>query len=133
MANTLYDSGRALMLQSLDWAAQAIDAYLVDTTIYHVDAAAHSVMTSVTSGIVAGPVALSTKAVVAGAADSDNVTFTAVTGATCQAIILAKHTGSSATDTLIAYIDSSTGLPITPNGGDIIVVWDNGVNRIFKP
>jgi len=23
-------------------------------------------------------------------------------------------------------------LPITPNGGDIIVTWDNGINKIFR-
>ena len=133
MANSLYDAGRTLMLSSFDWVAQAVDAYLVDTTIYHVDTAAHSVMTSVTSGVVAGPIALASKAIVAGAADAGDVTFPSVVGAICQAIVLAKHTGSASTDTLLAYIDSSTGLPITPNGGDIIVVWDNGVNRIFKP
>ena len=31
-----------------------------------------------------------------------------------------------------AYIDTATGLPITPNGGDIIVTWDNGINKIFR-
>lgn len=35
---------------------------------------------------------------------------------------------------VIALLDTSTGsvaLPITPNGGDIVVQWDNGANRIF--
>ena len=41
-------------------------------------------------------------------------------------------TGTEATSPLIAYIDTATGLPITPNGGDIIVTWDNGTNKIFK-
>lgn len=27
---------------------------------------------------------------------------------------------------------SGSGLPVTPNGGDITVAWDNGTNRIFK-
>jgi hypothetical protein len=33
---------------------------------------------------------------------------------------------------LIAYIDTATGLPVTPNGGDITIAWDSGANRIFK-
>jgi len=33
---------------------------------------------------------------------------------------------------LIAFIDTATNLPVTPNGGDIIVAWDNGANKIFK-
>jgi hypothetical protein len=33
---------------------------------------------------------------------------------------------------LIAYIDTATGLPVTPNGQNITVSFDNGSNRIFK-
>lgn len=27
---------------------------------------------------------------------------------------------------------TGSGLPVTPNGGNIVVTWDNGANRIFK-
>ena len=31
------------------------------------------------------------------------------------------------------YIDSGfTGLPVTPNGSDLTIVWDSGSNKIFK-
>lgn len=134
MANTLYDAGRALMLQGFDWAATPVDAYLIDTTKYTVDATNHANLSSVAANArVAGPIPLASKAVVGGAADAADVTFPSVTGATSQVILLVKHTGADATDTLLAYIDTATGLPITPNGGDIIIVWDNGTNRIFKP
>ena len=63
---------------------------------------------------------------------SNDVTFTSVTGASIEAIVLYKDTGTDATSPLIAFIDTATGLPITPNGGDIIVTWDNGANKIFK-
>ena len=33
---------------------------------------------------------------------------------------------------VVAWIDTATGLPVTPNGGDITVSWDNGTNKIFK-
>lgn len=135
MSNSLYDSGRSLMLQAaLDWAGGSFDIYLIDTTHYTVNTSAHSSMADVAgSAIVSGPVALTGKAVVAGAADANDPTFPLVTGATCQAMIIAKHTGTPSTDTLLAYIDSATGLPITPNGGNIIYVIDSGVNRLFKP
>ena len=46
-------------------------------------------------------------------------------GATVEAIVLFVDTGNVATDALIAYIDSaSSGLPVTPNGGDIVVAWN---------
>jgi hypothetical protein len=32
----------------------------------------------------------------------------------------------------IVVIDTATGLPFTPTGGDVSIVWDNGTNRIFK-
>jgi hypothetical protein len=32
---------------------------------------------------------------------------------------------------LIARIDTATGLPVTPNGGDITVQWDAGADKIF--
>jgi hypothetical protein len=38
--------------------------------------------------------------------------------------VIYKHTGTESTSTLIAYIDSGTNLPVTPNGGDITVQWN---------
>lgn len=32
---------------------------------------------------------------------------------------------------LIAFINSAFGFPISPNGGDIIITWDNRENKIF--
>ena len=137
MANTLYDSGRAMLLQSLDWAATPMDVYLVKTSgtnIYSVNATTHDNLDDVpVLSRIAGPIAMSAKSVVGGAADGADITFPTVIGDTAHALILCKHTGADATDTLLAYIDTATGLPITPNGGDIIIVWDNGANRIFKP
>ncbi len=132
MANSLYTAGRTLMLTGFDWAAADIDAYLVDAG--YTFSESHANMVSVDAGTrVAGPIALSGKSVVSGAADATDTTFPSVSGDTASAIILCKHTGADATDELIAYLNSATGLPITPNGGDIIVVWDSGVNRIFRP
>ena len=62
---------------------------------------------------------LTAKATTGGAADAADCTFTAVSGATINAIVICKDTGTEATSPLIAYIDTATGLPITPNGGDI--------------
>ena len=34
---------------------------------------------------------------------------------------------------LIAYLDTAaSGLPVTPNSGDISITWSNGTNKIFK-
>jgi hypothetical protein len=58
----------------------------------------------------------------AGAFDSDNATFTAVTGDQSEEIVGYKHTGVEGTSPLIFRFDVfSSGMPVTPNGGDITV------------
>jgi hypothetical protein len=135
MASALYDSGREGFLDgSIDWDTDDIRAILIDTTDYTVDLANHNMLDDVAAGArVAVSAALGSKTVTAGVADAADVTFTAVTGDSVEAIILYKHTGTESTSRLIAYIDTaSSGLPVSPNGGDITVTWDSGANKIFK-
>jgi hypothetical protein len=56
--------------------------------------------------------------------DADDVTLVAVAGDVSEALIIYIHTGVESTSRLVAYIDSATGLPITPNGGNINIVWN---------
>ena len=86
---------------------------------------------SVSSGIVATSSALSSKTSTLGVLDAADVTFTAVgSGAACDALLLWKDTTVSGTSPLILLIGSATGLPVTPNGGDITVTFDNGAFKI---
>lgn len=64
--------------------------------------------------------------VAAGVFDSDNVTFSAVSGNSVESVNMLKDTGVTSTSDLIAYYDTATGLPVTPNGGDIIVAPASG-------
>lgn len=135
MANALYDTGRAAFLNGdIDWTADNIKACLVDTATYTVNLATDDFLTDVTTGgaVIATSGNFASKTSAAGVADAADITFTAVTGASCEALVIYKDTGSGATSQLIAYIDTATGLPVTPSGGDITVVWDNGANKIFK-
>ncbi len=134
MANALYDLGReAFLTGSIDWATDDIRAILVDTGTYTVDLATHAALDDIAAGArVAVSASLGTKTTTAGVADAADVTFSAVSGATVEAVVLYKHTGVESTSLLIAYIDTATGLPVTPNGGDISVTWDSGANKIFK-
>lgn len=133
MANALYDKGRQKFLEgSIAYAGDTIKAALVDTALYTVNLSTDEFFSSVSSAVVGTPQTLGTKTTTAGVADAADVTYTAVTGATVEAIVLYKDTGSAATSPLIAYIDTATNLPVTPNGGDISITWDNGANKIFK-
>ena len=134
MANTLFDAARQRFLEGqFNWLTDTIKVILVDTGAYTPQTAIHQYLADITlSARIAGPVTLTSKATTGGAADGADVTFTSVSGPTIEAIVIYRDTGTEATSPLIAYIDTATGLPITPNGGDIIVTWDNGANKIFK-
>lgn len=134
MANALYDSARQRFLEGgFNWLTNTIKVLLVDTGAYTANLATHQFLSDISgTARITAPVTLTGKSTTGGAADANDVTFTAVSGASIEAIIIFQDTGTEATSSLIAYIDTATGLPITPNGGDIIVTWDNGTNKIFK-
>ena len=135
MANALYDKGRQGFLEgSLDWDSGTIKAVLIDEALYTVDLANHDNLDDVPAGARVGtPQTLTGKTVTAGVADAGNITFPNVPlHDPVEAILIYQDTGNEATSRLIAYINSATGLPVTPNGGDIAVEWSNDSNRIFK-
>ena len=134
MANALFDKARQRFLEGqFNWNTDTIKAVLVDTGTYTVNLSAHEFLSDIGTGArISTSGAFTGKATAGGAADVNDVTFTSVTGASIEAIVLYKDTGTDSTSPLIAFIDTATGLPITPNGGDIIVTWDNGPNKLFK-
>ena len=49
----------------------------------------------------------------------------AVTGAQVTKLVIYIDTGTASTSPLVAFLDTSvTGLPVTPNGGDITITWN---------
>lgn len=106
---------------------------LVDAQDYSVNLGSHEFLSDVPSiGRIAVSTTLTGRTTTGGVADADDVTFTAVTGDQSELLVVYKDTGTEGSSPLIAYIDTATGLPITPSGGDITVVWSNGSNKIFK-
>lgn len=135
MANTLYDKARQRFLEAqIDWMNDTIKCMLVDTGAYTPNTSVHEYLSDIpTSARITPPVTLTNKSTAGGAADAADCTFTSVSSTeNIEAIVIFKDTGDEATSPLLAYIDTATGLPIQPNGGDIIVTWDNGANKIFK-
>jgi hypothetical protein len=141
MANGLYDDGReGFLAGEIDWDTAVIKVALVRGTTKN---EAHKFVSDFTGAggtLHATSAALGTKSVTDGVADAADVTFTAVTAnATGHTLLVfqASAVGGGAdvaasAQRLIAWIDTGTNLPVTPNGGDITVAWDNGANKIFK-
>lgn len=134
MANALYDKGRkAFMDGGIAILTDDIKVVLVDTATYTVDLVNHDFLDDIPVGErVATSGNLASKDSTAGVFDADDITFSTVSGDVSEALVIYRDSGAAATSELLAYIDTATGLPVTPNGGDITVTWDSGANKIFK-
>ena len=124
MANALYPKWKEAIVQATSNSSLGgtVKIALVDTGTYTYSAS-HEFLSSL-SGVVGTAQTLATKTFTNGVFDAADVTFTAVSGASVEALVIYVDTGSSATSRLVAYIDTGqTGLPVTPNGGDINVTW----------
>lgn len=133
MANGMYVKGiEALMQAGINLVSDTIKVTLVDAADYTVDLAAHDFINDVAAGARVATATLASKSVTGGAFDAADVTFPTVTGDPSEALVIWKDTGVESTSPVIMYIDTATGLGVTPNGGDITVTWDNGTNKIFK-
>ena len=149
MANALYPKFKeALLNQAAGTAAinlssdTNIKVALVNisgSTNAYTYSSSHQYFSSVSTnsaavvGISATGLANKTVATPAGGVfDADDVTFTGISGTNViGALVIYKDTGTAASSPLIAFLDSGTGLSITPNGGSVTVSWDSGANRIF--
>ena len=134
MASALYAKGREKFLKGeVSWNVDNIKCVLVDLADYTPDTTNDEFLSDVPAPArVATSGNFAAKTTAAGVGDAADVTFTAVTGDPSEALVIYKDTGSAATSPLLAILDTATGLPVTPNGGDITVAWDNGANKIFK-
>lgn len=73
-----------------------------------------------------------TVSVSAAVADIADHTQSTVTGDQFESLDWYKHTGTESTSLLIANVDTATGLPCTPNGADIDIIYDSGANKWFS-
>lgn len=134
MANALYDRGRqGFLAGEIDWDANDIRIILIDEADDTIDLAVDEDLADRAGAArVATSSALGSKTTTAGVADAADVTLSSVTGDVSESIDIYQHTGTESTSLMIANIDTATGLPVTPNGGNITVQWDAGANKIFK-
>jgi hypothetical protein len=76
------------------------------------------VLGSVTSGVVSTGVVDAADAVFTGAS--------VLTGATSvESLHVAKFITNAAASPMLVHFDTATGLPLTPNGADVTVVWNS--------
>lgn len=125
MANAIYPKAKQKFLDALlDMPTDTIKIALIDTALYTYNST-DEFWSSASAAEIGTAVTLASKTITNGVFDAADVTFTSVVGASVEALIIYKDTGSAATSPLIMYIDvAASGLPVTPNGNNIDVQFN---------
>jgi len=131
MANAVYNLYKQSLLAGdtnadldNDTATDGPFTALVDTGTYTFSQS-HQFFSSV-SGVVGTDQRITAPTVTLGTLDGGDLTYTAVTGASIEALVIyRKNSGANTTWRLVLFEDTGvTGLPVTPNGGNITVTWN---------
>jgi hypothetical protein len=145
MANAVYDKAReGFATAKIDWDVAVIKAILVRA--YTPNLATHEFVSDVTGGgggtIVATSVAFENKTFPAGVLDADDIVFEDVAPTTaCQHVIVYQSSAvtggadvaASAQRLIVAFDTASgVGLPVTPVGSDIEIIWPAANPKILR-
>ena len=133
MANASYRKGAEKMLRGqINFETDTIVARLVKNT-YDQNLSTDEFLSQVPAVAGTTDVTLTGKTVTNGVFDANDPVFTAVpAGDVSEGVVLAKWTGSEATSPVFLYVDQIQGFPLTTNGGDVIIQFDNGQYKIFS-
>jgi len=133
MANRLYDNYGNLLLGNgthalPDWDTDNIRAMLIDESDITLNTTTQQDLADIVAANVAESANLTVAAPSGGAVDVTDFTFSTVTGDPADSLHWYLETGTDSTSTMMICMDTATGLPVTPNGGDIsVVVHASGV------
>ncbi len=125
MANAIYPKAKQKFLDALiDMPTDTIKIALIDTGVYTYSGT-DEFWSAASAAEIGTSQTLNSKTITDNVFNADDVTFTSVTGASVEALIIYKDTGFAATSPLIMYIDvAASGLPVTPNGNNIDIVFN---------
>src|SRR5574338_1113900 len=122
MANAFYSRFlQGVLNKELIAAGDSVKASLIDSADYTFSASDTSHDLAAFSSADVAQATLANRTNTNGVLDSDDFTWTAVTGDQCEAVVLWDDTPTTpVANPLIAFYDTGlTGMPVTPNGGDI--------------
>lgn len=131
MANAVYPEYKEFLLGASANVSLTVDdstdgpfCALIDTGTYTYSSA-HDFYNDL-SGVVGTDQRITAPTVANGTFDGGDLTYTSVSGNSVEALVIYRHnSGANTTWKLVVYLDTSiTGLPVTPNGGNITVTWN---------
>lgn len=129
MANWWYLKGLENFAKgNVDWLNDDIRIAFVDSADYTLNTGEHEYYYEITgeSAVVAVSGNLSGKNCDYGILDASDETVNTVTGDQFEYIIAHKWTGNANTSPLLFGYDTGSGLPFTPSGSHVQVVFDSG-------
>lgn len=109
---------------TIDWDTDNIDASLLDQTDSGTIDASTVDYDEVDAATVVATADVTISSVSGGVVSASAVTFSSVSGDAADYLSVWKNSGSAATSPMaITWDSATTGLPVTPNGGDITATW----------
>lgn len=135
MANALYTKGKQKFLEGfVNLKIDDIQVTLVDGALYTPTIATDNDIAEIPVAARIANTGLTSKTTTDGVFDAADITFPVVpSNANSMAyLVIWRNSGTEANSQLLAVFDTATGLPVTPNGGDINITWSAGAAKIFS-
>lgn len=125
MANSLYNQYLEDLLNGVyDTVTANIGAALLNNSASFNNANTH--LSDVNSNQIGSVVDLTGVTLTTTTISANSVTFTGISASlTVKAVVIFRDTGTPSTSQLIAWFDTGTGFPLTTDGSDITVNWNN--------
>ena len=136
MANAMYAKGReAILTGGIAWLTDDIRVVSIDEADHTPNLSTDDNLDDITGAareFESGNFA--SKTTTLGTADAADLApaFTSAAGDQFESITVFEETGVESTSNLLVNIDTATGLPLTPDGGNIDITWSSASDRIFS-
>ncbi len=126
MANALFTIGKENLLDGqFDLNTSEMRVVLVDDTDWTQNLATDNALDDIpAAGRVATSNALDSPTITGGTFDAADETLSAVTGDQSEFLVIYEHNVTETAALLLVFIDTGTNLPVTPNGGNIVISWN---------
>lgn len=118
---------------NIDLIGDQIDVLLIDTSLYTIDLDNDEFQSDIPEAAIIAEKTLTNKTWEGAIFDADDVTFLSLSSdQLVGAIVLVQYQPTLSTSALIYANDNAPSFPVTPDGTDFSIVWDNDINKIFK-
>ena len=135
MANFIYGKAKQAMLSGdIDLGSTNLKVAFIKTTLYTPSQNIHEFLSDIpTAAIVYKSSALQNVSNTLGVLDADDISIT-YNGSAFEAIVLYQYGTSDSDSRLIAFVDTSEGLPFpgTLDASSLLLLWNNTSTKIIS-